>query len=770
MDMEKYGVFTRLLSVPIFLCLLSFPAVSTAGIFNDVRATVSIRDLAFNGTRYVASGNNAIWTSTDLRHWQEIELTASADANLASNDVAWGNGMFVATADAGLVSSPDGITWTLTFSASASGGAAYVTFVNGIFMATGTGPTGEPTIVTSTDGLNWTTLSVSASVAGATQYTSYRVGWGNGLYVLPVFTDNFVDVLLTSPDGVNWSQANLPNGGSTGIFDFVGTVAYGNGLYVAGGDSFIYTSPDGVNWTLTPFNGTSSPTDRWISDEFSFINGEFVAVGRIDKFTAAVFTSPDGINWTPTELGLRQASFYDASSIVYNGTDLVIGGDLGVWKGPTATRLTKVFTGPQTDGGGCIGFGSGEFLVTPWAAYNDSLLMASTNGVTWPKTFTNVGFDLGGSMQPGCVASNGGLFVIAGGAFVSGNNQIYSSADGLSWNLGKVPGDSSDIGQVTWDAVHGSFVSLGSSNGYTTGAAFTSSDGLNWSETSDAGLPAADMSGYSLRAFAGIAFAFSGTSLLESSDGGNSWTAVNIPAGFTEFDDVAYGRTPTGSAVFVAAGGDSQDDLVTATSSDGVNWTTNPSLPYALLQSPASLIYGGGDFVAAGSAPHGSYFVSHDGVNWTAEDTYSFGMDSAAWDGTRFVAISFVDTFEAPGVDLNLVGAAPAQVNTGKAFNFTVTVKDATTKVPATDVLLLDTLPAGVSFVGVTATAGSCTQASGLVTCNIPSVVSGTPVKVTISVKAGAVSGTATNSARAVADQPVYDSAASVISTSVVIN
>ena len=770
MDMERKGVSKVLFRVLVLLTLLFSSSAFAAGIFNVVRSSVIIRDLAFNGTTYVAPGNNAIWTSTDLKNWQKIPVQVSPDANVGANAVAWGNGTFVAVGSSGLLASPDGNTWTQTFNSGSAAGLLYVTFVNGIFMATGIDPTGAPALVTSADGVNWTQVSVSASVPGATQYTAQRVGWGNGLYVMPVFTDNFVDVVLTSPDGVAWTQASLPNGGTEGIFDFAGSAAYGNGLYVVGGDSFIYTSPDGVNWSLTPFNGTTSRTDRWIGDKFDFLDGQFIAVGRLDQFTAAAFASPDGIHWTAASLGLRQASFFDASSAVYNGTDLVIGGDLGVWKGRTVTRLTKVFTGPQTDGGECLGFSAGEFLVTPWAGYNDSLLMASTNGITWPKTFTNVGFNLGGSSQPGCVATNGGLFVIAGGGSQFGNNQIYSSADGLSWNLGNVPGDSSDIGQVAWDAAHGVFVSLGSSNGYSTGAAFVSSDGLNWSDTSDAGLPAADMSGYSVRALGGIAFAFSGTSLFESSDGGNTWASTVIPTGFTEFDDVAYGTTPTGSATYVAVGADSQDDLVTAVSTDGVNWTTNPSLPLLLLQLPASLVYGGGDFIAGDATPQGNYFVSHDGVNWTTESTYSFGIQAAAWDGTQIVTTTFTDTFDAPGVALDLVGAAPAHINTGKPFNFTVTVKDATGRVPATNVLLLDTLPSDVSFVSVTSTAGSCSQASGLITCNIPTVVSGTPVKVTISVLAGAVSGTATNSARAVADQPVYDSATSVISTSTVIN
>lgn len=771
MDMERYGVFTRSLRVLGFLVLLLFSSSAFAtDIFNDVRASVIIRDLAFDGTTYVAAGNNGIWISTDLRKWQKIQTPPVINSNVGVNAVAWGGGMFVGTFAGGLLSSPDGTTWTLTYGLGGQPALQFVTYNNGSFMATGVTSSGDPALVSSPDGVNWTPVSISASVPGATQYPAQRVGWGNGLYVMPIFTDNGFDVVLTSPDGLNWTQATLPAGGSTGILDTFGSAAYGAGLYVVGGDTFIYTSPDGVNWTLTPFNGVISPTDRWIGDKFAFLNGQFVAVGRVSRYTQAVFTSPDGFNWTPTALGLHQASFFDTSSAVFNGTDLVVGGDLGVWKGRTVATLKKVFTGPQTNGMYCLGFGSGQFLIAPYAIYNDSLLLSSTDGVKWPTTFASVGFNLGGSMQPGCIASSGGLFVLAGGGTVFGNNQIYSSPDGVSWNLGNVPADSSDLGQVAWDAVHGVFLSLGSSNGYSTGAAFTSPDGVNWSETADVGLPPSDMSGYSLRTLAGTAFAFSGGSLFESTDGGNNWMSESLPSGFTEFDDVAFGATLTGGAVYVAVGADASDNLLTAASTDGVNWTTNPGLSYPLIGAPGSVVYGGGEFIASGQNIGGGYFVSHDGVNWARGSSYSFGMEMAAWDGTQIVATTFTDIFDAPGVDLNLVGAAPAHVNTGKAFKYTLTIKDATGKVDATGVILTDTLPVNVTFGGVTSTAGSCTRALGTVTCMIPAVVHGTPVKVVLDVTAGAVSGVAVNTARVVADQPVYDSAVSVLNTSVVIN
>lgn len=68
----------------------------------------------------------------------------------------------------------------------------------------------------------------------------------------------------------------------------------------------------------------------------------------------------------------------------------------------------------------------------------------------------------------------------------------------------------------------------------------------------------------------------------------------------------------------------------------------------------------------------------------------------------------------------------------------------------ATDVSVGDTLPAGVDFVSASATQGSCSEASGVVTCNLGSLASGASVEVTVQVKttgAGSITNTATVSA-----------------------
>src|SRR5207253_9205119 len=71
----------------------------------------------------------------------------------------------------------------------------------------------------------------------------------------------------------------------------------------------------------------------------------------------------------------------------------------------------------------------------------------------------------------------------------------------------------------------------------------------------------------------------------------------------------------------------------------------------------------------------------------------------------------------------------------------------------ATNVTLIDTLPANVTFVSATSSQGSCTQSAGVVTCNIGLMARGREVRVLIVVRP-ATAGTLTNMALVEASEP----------------
>lgn len=108
---------------------------------------------------------------------------------------------------------------------------------------------------------------------------------------------------------------------------------------------------------------------------------------------------------------------------------------------------------------------------------------------------------------------------------------------------------------------------------------------------------------------------------------------------------------------------------------------------------------------------------------------------------------------EAPAVaDLQIVKADdPDLVTTEEDLTYTLTV---TNNGPgdATEVSLTDTLPTEVIFVSATPSQGSCSEAAGIVTCDLGSIANGDSVEVTIVVTPTA-GGTITDSATVAADQ-----------------
>ena len=109
-----------------------------------------------------------------------------------------------------------------------------------------------------------------------------------------------------------------------------------------------------------------------------------------------------------------------------------------------------------------------------------------------------------------------------------------------------------------------------------------------------------------------------------------------------------------------------------------------------------------------------------------------------------------------PPSDLRLTMTdAPDPLPAGNQITYTLLVTNKLDKL-VSGVRVVDTLPAGVSYVSATSTKGSCSHSSGIVTCGLGTLSDFEDVTITITVTAG-LPGFATNVATVVANGPDID-------------
>ena len=248
--------------------------------------------------------------------WSEVSNSTFPTGSLdLINDVAWGNGRFVAVGGGGrMAHSVDGITWTAVGNSTFGGfGVNSVAWGNGRFVAVG----GGGRMAHSADGITWTAVANSAFGTG----NIIGVGWGNGRFIAV----GSVGSMAYSDDGITWTAVtSLPftwgtsavawghdrfvtvaNGGEIGhstngvtwtlvansTFGTgnISSVAWGNGRFVAGGaGGRMAYSVDGITWMAVQDSAFGS---SWIYD-IVWGNGKFVAVGD-----SGIAYSADGITW-----------------------------------------------------------------------------------------------------------------------------------------------------------------------------------------------------------------------------------------------------------------------------------------------------------------------------------------------------------------------------------------------------------------------------------------------------------------------------------------
>jgi hypothetical protein len=193
--------------------------INWLSVTNSSGNPILLGDVAYGGSQFVAVGSDGsapvIMTSTNSSVWVTEDSGLTSVTN-GLEGAAYGNGLFVVGAGAGVLTSPDGVVWTELPLNIADANIASLAYGNGIFVAVGSGGT----ILTSPDGTVWATNST------ATSADLYRVIYAGGVFL----TTGSLGTILTSTDGTNWVIRN------SDTMNNLWGAAFGQNTFVVVGD------------------------------------------------------------------------------------------------------------------------------------------------------------------------------------------------------------------------------------------------------------------------------------------------------------------------------------------------------------------------------------------------------------------------------------------------------------------------------------------------------------------------------------------------------
>ncbi|HEV2437810.1 MAG TPA: immunoglobulin domain-containing protein [Verrucomicrobiae bacterium] len=503
------------------------------------------------------------------------------------NDIAYGNGSFVAVGDYSTILQSGALNGRPEIMQSPQS----LTTVPGDFISLGVVATGVAPLQFQwfKDGTNvagavnsiFSVTNVQPSDAGNYTVTVTNALGSDSSAVATV------TVVATFPlDFWHWRNP-LPQGND--IID----VVYGNGR-------FVLATVDGVVGVL--FDGTSlGGVSRLPAGlPFNYLQSLSFANGQFFAGSSSLLSSGDGITWSGSNI------FYGAASVaygngVYAGTDPPYGAVCSTdgvnWTNSNVNLSFSV---------GHLVFANGVFVAAGYTYNNPgSEIFTSVDGINW----TSRGYYVGRFFQS--LAYGNQLFVIVGD-----QGDVFTSPDGIHWTL-----RNSTTQNSLWKITFGNnrFVAVGD------GATIISSaDGINWSPADTAAF-----SGYTLTSVAGgggrfIAVGKGG--LILGSSNAITWTAISSSVTPQPLNSCASGG---GTVVSVGYRG------TVLTSANGVSWTNQNSGTFEPLNK---VIHANGRFIAVGG--EGAILTSTNGANWVARDSGTVaGLNGIAYGNGSYVAV-----------------------------------------------------------------------------------------------------------------------------------
>lgn len=435
-----------------------------------------------------------------------------------------------------------------------------------------------------------------------------------------------------STDGMKWEPVMLPSLSSK----FKGLAA-GNGSLVAQTEwGVIYSTRDGVNWSQM---GLATYAGYWINQPITFSGGRFLVIQQVAGQQAMNYqTSTNGIDW-------QSANFYTTAKQATIGNNGVIvsiqenafAGDKAVWSADGGNNW-NVIPGIERTSGQSLAFamayGDGVFLIAAsdgraWRS-NDGKLWSSQNLPGAPSTgvtvrYANGRFFVGSSNS--LLYSSAVLIgsawqtlsppvypdsvIFAAGRFIArGAGGMAWSQDGISW-VNATGGPAMPIASRL--ASNGELILAIDANG----AAWTSSDGVNWGQIFNSITNSASTSlqvGQEM-AKLGSTLLLAGTNgmLSTSINGGSSWVPAQAD-GLPVPSNWHFNRVQVSADIAIATAtiGNTAEKVVLR-SGDGGNWQPVTVLAsYRIVDVAGN---GAGGWIAVGS--NASILQSMDnGLTW----------------------------------------------------------------------------------------------------------------------------------------------------------
>jgi len=403
----------------------------------------NISGLDYNGSTFVACGNNlgaggVILTSPDGITWTIVN---SALFTSSCNYVKWINSLslwvVIGSGTTNFIATSPSITgniWfgqgpntfsntTLTRKLAYNGIlSTYDTSKKTMIVAVGGGAGTVNTIAYSFDGLKWNGLGKSIFST-----TGYVVAYNNKLWVSGGTGTNS---LAHSYNGINWIGSGSFFGSCRGI-----TYSAKLNIWVAcgtGGSSSIAWSQNGISGWTAATNSFSGNGGYAISCNSTIL----LAVG-LSSNSIHVATSSDGKTWSDQANVFVGGASYGGYAVLWDGTKWIIGGKSS---GTTSIRYTTNSLGIEW---GNVDNSSSILSTVMGIAWNGSIYVAggnstsnvagiaySSNGTSWTSASGITSIFSSGVYG---ITWTGTIFVASGGLGNSSAYSFASSTDGITW-------------------------------------------------------------------------------------------------------------------------------------------------------------------------------------------------------------------------------------------------------------------------------------------------------------------------------------------------